>query len=78
MGCSDCQRLETELMNASVDFTNANSELNHVELRAAPRALEIHKLQETVERTRARRNAVERQLEAHRATHLGVRGTSAR
>jgi hypothetical protein len=77
MGCSECQRLETELMNASVDFTNANSELNHVELRTARRPVEIRKLQDTVERTRALCNAVERELEVHRAIHLAVKGISA-
>jgi hypothetical protein len=57
-------------MNASVDFTNANSELNHVELRLVPRLAEIKKLQETVERTRTLRTALERELLAHQATHL--------
>jgi hypothetical protein len=67
-----------ELMNASVDFTNANSELNHVELRAAPRPAEVRKLQEAVERTRSLRTALERQLDAHKATHLGVNASRAR
>ena len=78
MGCSECQRLETELMNASVDFTNANSELNHVELRAAPRPVEIRKLQDNIERSRALRKALGRELDAHKATHLDVRASSAR